>query len=197
MFEPRKREMKLEDYLVETNQPTEHFAEDSDYIIFCNHPASKLQIIIEKKAYFAGAFEQLFTDRPQHQRKRFFNIMKVKYRLPYLPGNSDTDILLGKYFLSRRGPCFLLCEPKDATHALFTNTPFSFYWQSKTHNPINITVESFEDTCYQVFPLDSVFEWIGKFMYIAKSQLEWERIHFMKKCQIEFYRQLEKFYNFE
>lgn len=50
MFEPSKRSMSLEDYLAETNQPNEDFAEDDDYIISRNSSKINLAIMVDKNA---------------------------------------------------------------------------------------------------------------------------------------------------
>ena len=191
MFEPRKLKMTADEYSAETKIPVDRFWEDKDYIVL-NRPETKLKFLISRNAY---ASTSLYNAKSRYQKlkNRYFDIAKVKYRLPYIPGNDESNIMLGQYYFSEQGPSFLLTEPKDATHALFLDGASSpFYYKDKVHTA---TVYAYEDDEYQVYPLESVFQWLGQFMWSTNSQqLTSEKDRFMKRCQIKFYGNLEQFY---
>lgn len=191
MFEPHKKKITLDEYSAETKLPIGNLLEDQDYIIL-NRTETKLRFLVSKNAYTSMSRRDP-QSRYRKLRDRFFDITQVRYRLPYIPGNNESNVMLGQYFFSERGPSFLLTEPKDATHALFLDGASSpFYYKDKVHAA---TVYAYEDDEYQVYPLESVFKWLGKFMWSATSQqLTSEKDRFMKKCQVIFYGNLEQFY---
>ena len=190
MFEPRKRKITANEYSAATKMPIDSFWEDEDYIVL-NRPETKLKFLISRKAYTSASHDT--KSQYKMLRNRYFDIAKIRYRLPYIPGNEKSNIMLGQYFFSEQGPSFLLTEPKNATHVLFLDGASSpFYYKDKVHN---VTAYTFEDDEYQVYPLEEVFQWLSKFMWSASSQqLAGEKDRFLKRCQVKFYGNLEQFY---
>ena len=190
LFEPHKQTMTADEYSTETKIPVDSFWEDKDYFVL-RRPETKLKFLIPRNNYVSMSHDT--GSRYCALKNKFFDITQVKYHLPYIPGSSESSIMLGQYFFGEQGPSFLLTEPKDATHVLFLDgTSSPFYYKEKAHAT---TTYTYEDDEYQVYPLESVFSWLGKFMWPADSrQLINEQDRFMKRCQVKFYGNLEQFY---
>ena len=198
MFDPKKRRISLEEYLSETKKPEGHFTEDSDYIIFQDNDRSSLKIYIDKNTYYSIDYKAPFDSHtgfsyliPQ-TATRLFDMMTVKYRPPYMPIASGIDMMLGQYLFGKEGPSFYITEPKHATHALFYNLPRYPSSYRTDDIAINDPAHAFADEDYQVMPLETVFKWMGRIMYI--SEPDWERNRFMRKYQVQFYHDLNSFY---
>ncbi len=195
MFQTKKR-MSLSEYLSSTNKPEDCFLEDKDYIIFRNQP-NGLRIVIDKNAYYASksaTAKQPHSHLLPPEELRFFDMMTVRYRLPYIPVDSDIRIMFGQYYVTPEGPCFYLTEPKMATHAMILNFPkYPDYYRMGTLTNPKYDSQGYSDDDCQIIVLDSIFEWISRIIYIS-TPLAWEIDSYLKKCQLSFFKQLDDFY---
>ena len=183
-----KTKVTLERYLETTKRPRDKFKQNDEYIIFQHGP---LSITFDKNAY-CKTVNQKGSLRLSEEILPF-DIMNCRYRLPHLPKDSDIGVMFGQYFMTLEGPCFYLTEPKMATHVLISNMPkYPDYYRIDNVNP-KYNREGYSDCECQVITLDSLFDWIGKIIYIAKPAA-WEKESYIKKCQLSFFKQLDDFY---
>ena len=194
MFE-KKKKMTLQEYLNESHRPENRFTEDEDHIIFHSGPES-LRVVIDKNTYYASTnADDKHPNRLTHtQKTKYFDMLAVNYKVPHIPNNAETKMMFGQYYLAPEGPSFYLTEPRNATHLLIYDLPkYPDYYRLDNITKPHYDSQGYFDANCQVILRESIYDWVSNLIYIAKPA-EWEKEHFLKKCQVNFFGQLDNFY---